>query len=52
MVRVKLKRIETSISSIISIRLSTSIFGLPIVKLSETLLNIKINEKPLEDPVW
>ena len=22
------------------------------VKLSETLLNIKINEKPLENPVW
>ena len=31
MARVKLKRIETSICSIISISLSTSIFGLPMV---------------------
>ena len=31
MARVKLKRTETSICSIINIKLSTSIFGLPMV---------------------
>ena len=33
MARVKLKRIETSICSIINIKLSTPIFGLPMIKL-------------------
>ena len=41
MVRVKLKRIETSTCSIFNIRLSTSIFGLPMILTEDVALPTK-----------
>ena len=40
--RVKSKRIETSICSIINIKLSTPIFGLPMVKQFTPLCNLSL----------